>query len=59
MAGKIFVSYRRDDDPSAAARVSDALASRFGKANPNVKIFLAVRQGAPQKDPFSFAQRIA
>jgi hypothetical protein len=33
MAGKIFISYRRDDDPSAAARVSDGLASRFGKAN--------------------------
>ncbi len=30
---KIFVSYRRDDDPSAAARVRDALAARFGKAN--------------------------
>jgi formylglycine-generating enzyme required for sulfatase activity len=33
MAGKIFISYRRDDDPSAAARVSDGLALRFGKAN--------------------------
>jgi hypothetical protein len=33
MAGKIFISYRRDDDASAAARVSDGLASRFGKAN--------------------------
>jgi hypothetical protein len=33
MAGKIFVNYRRDDDPSAAARVRDALAARFGKAN--------------------------
>jgi hypothetical protein len=33
MAGKIFISYRRDDDPSSAARVSDGLASRFGKAN--------------------------
>jgi len=30
---KIFISYRRDDDASAAARVSDGLASRFGKAN--------------------------
>ena len=33
MAGKVFISYRRDDDPSAAARVRDALAARFGKAN--------------------------
>jgi TIR domain len=33
MAGKIFISYRRDDDASAAARVSDGLASKFGKAN--------------------------
>jgi formylglycine-generating enzyme required for sulfatase activity len=33
MAGKIFISYRRDDDASAAARVSDGLALRFGKAN--------------------------
>jgi formylglycine-generating enzyme required for sulfatase activity len=33
MAGKIFISYRRDDDASAAARVSDRLASKFGKAN--------------------------
>jgi formylglycine-generating enzyme required for sulfatase activity len=33
MAGKIFISYRRDDDPAAAARVSDGLAGRFGKAN--------------------------
>jgi TIR domain len=33
MAGKIFISYRRDDDPSAAARVNDALGQRFGKAN--------------------------
>jgi hypothetical protein len=32
-AGKIFISYRRDDDPSAAGRVSDGLASRFGQAN--------------------------
>jgi hypothetical protein len=33
MAGKIFISYRRDDDPSAAARVRDALAARLGKAS--------------------------
>jgi hypothetical protein len=33
MAGKIFVNYRRDDDPAAAARVRDGLAARFGKAN--------------------------
>ena len=33
MAGKVFISYRREDDPSAAARVRDALAARFGKAN--------------------------
>jgi formylglycine-generating enzyme required for sulfatase activity len=33
MAGKIFISYRRDDDPSSAARLRDGLAPRFGKAN--------------------------
>jgi invasion protein IalB len=33
MAGKVFISYRREDDPAAAARVRDALAARFGKAN--------------------------
>ena len=33
MAGKVFISYRRDDDPSAAARVRDALAARFGKSS--------------------------
>ena len=33
MAGKIFVSYRRDDDPHGAARVRDGLAARFGKTN--------------------------
>src|ERR1700687_1093721 len=31
MAGKIFISYRRDDDPAAAARVRDGLARRFGQ----------------------------
>lgn len=33
MAGKIFINYRRDDDPSAAARVRDGLAAKFGKSN--------------------------
>jgi formylglycine-generating enzyme required for sulfatase activity len=33
MAGKIFINYRRDDDPSAAARVRDGLAAKFGKTN--------------------------
>src|SRR5262245_21979989 len=33
MASKIFISYRRDDDPSAAARVRDGLAAAFGKAS--------------------------
>lgn len=33
MSGKIFISYRREDDPSAAARVRDGLAATFGKAN--------------------------
>ncbi len=31
MPGKIFISYRRDDEPSAAARVRDGLAGKFGK----------------------------
>ena len=31
--GRYFISYRREDDPAAAARVRDALAARFGKAN--------------------------
>jgi formylglycine-generating enzyme required for sulfatase activity len=30
MAGKIFISYRRDDDASGAARIRDALVARFG-----------------------------
>lgn len=30
--GKIFISYRRDDDPNGAARVRDSLAARFGKS---------------------------
>lgn len=33
MAGKIFINYRRDDDPNGAARVRDGLAASFGKAN--------------------------
>lgn len=33
MPGKIFISYRREDDPSAAARVRDGLAATFGKSN--------------------------
>jgi hypothetical protein len=33
MAGKIFINYRRDDDPAFAARVRDGLAETFGKAN--------------------------
>ena len=33
MSGKIFVSYRRDDDPNGAARVRDALAAKFGKSS--------------------------
>lgn len=30
MTGGIFISYRRDDDPSSAARIRDALAQRLG-----------------------------
>lgn len=33
MPAKIFVSYRRDDDPNAAARVRDGLAGQYGQAN--------------------------
>lgn len=33
MGGKLFISYRRDDDPSAAARVRDGLVSKFGKSS--------------------------
>jgi hypothetical protein len=33
MADKIFISYRRDDDPNGAARVRDGLAATFGKPN--------------------------
>lgn len=33
MVGKIFVNYRRDDDPNGAARVRDGLADAFGAAN--------------------------
>ena len=31
MPGKIFVSYRRDDDPNGAARIRDALTAKFGR----------------------------
>ena len=30
---KIFISYRRDDDPNGAARLRDGLAAKFGQAN--------------------------
>lgn len=30
---KIFINYRPDDDPSAAARLRDTLAASFGKSN--------------------------
>ena len=33
MPDKIFVNYRRDDDPSAAARVRDGVAAKFGKSS--------------------------
>jgi formylglycine-generating enzyme required for sulfatase activity len=33
MAAKIYISYRRDDDPAAAARMCDGLARKFGRAN--------------------------
>jgi formylglycine-generating enzyme required for sulfatase activity len=33
VAAKIFISYRRDDDPNGAARVRDGLAAKFGKTN--------------------------
>jgi hypothetical protein len=33
MPGKIFISYRRDDDPNGAARIYDALAAAFGEGN--------------------------
>jgi TIR domain len=33
MVERIFISYRRDDDPNGAARVRDALAAKFGTAN--------------------------
>ena len=33
MAGKIFVSYRRDDDPNGAARIRDALTAKFGRSS--------------------------
>lgn len=33
MPSKVFVNYRRDDDPNGAARVRDGLAAKFGKAS--------------------------
>ena len=33
MPGKVFVSYRRDDERSTAARIRDRLAAAFGHAN--------------------------
>src|SRR6516225_7127075 len=33
MPGKIFVSYRRDDDPNGAARIRDALTAKFGRSS--------------------------
>jgi formylglycine-generating enzyme required for sulfatase activity len=33
MAGKIFVNYRRDDEPAQAARIHDRLAAAFGASN--------------------------
>jgi hypothetical protein len=33
MSGKIFISYRRDDDPAFAARIRDALVQRFGRGS--------------------------
>jgi len=33
MAGKIFINYRRDDEPAQAARIHDRLAVAFGASN--------------------------
>jgi len=33
MPGKIFVSYRRDDDPNGAGRIRDALTAKFGPSS--------------------------
>src|SRR5262245_33936281 len=33
MPCKIFVSYRRDDDPNGAARIRDALKAKFGRSS--------------------------
>ena len=33
MPDKIFVSYRRDDDPNGAARIRDALTAKFGRSS--------------------------
>jgi len=33
MAGKVFISYRRDDSIAAAGRLHDRLAKTFGRNN--------------------------
>src|SRR5215813_5369250 len=33
MPDKIFVSYRRDDDPNGAGRIRDALTAKFGRSS--------------------------
>jgi hypothetical protein len=33
MPGKVFISYRRDDDPNGAARIRDALTAKFGQSS--------------------------
>lgn len=33
MPARIFVNYRRDDDPNGAARVSDGLTAKFGRSS--------------------------
>jgi uncharacterized protein YecT (DUF1311 family) len=33
LAGKVFINYRRDDDPSSAARLRQGLAQKLGKRN--------------------------
>jgi len=51
MPAKIFISYRRDDDPSAAARVRDGLIPEFGQSNlfidvDNLRALLTDREAA-------------
>jgi len=59
MGGKIFISYRREDDPSAAARVRDALAARFGKASlfmvPGQRRYMDLRHGTEDRKKASVA----